>query len=124
MGYRESFVSGSAAMSWSGASPEAIRFHYDVGTEFFRTWLGDELVYSAGRWQEPLTGERIATTLEEAQVAKLDFHLGAVNAGVGRTLLDIGCGWGALMRRAIARYGAKEASGITQIGRASCRERV
>lgn len=96
-----------------GASAAAIRFHYDVGTDFFRTWLGDELVYSAARWKEPLTGERIASTLEHAQAAKLDFHLEAVKAGHGHTLLDIGCGWGALMRRANSRYGAKLAIGVT-----------
>lgn len=113
MGYREVFADGSAVYSGAGASPEAIRFHYDTGTEFFRSWLGDELVYSAGRWREPLTGENIASTLEDAQAAKLDFHLDAVGCGEGKTLLDIGCGWGAAMRRAIARFNAARTIGIT-----------
>jgi len=97
----------------AGASPEAIRFHYDVGTEFFRTWLGDELVYSAARWRDPLTNEVRAATLEQAQTEKLDFHLRAVRANDDSTLLDIGCGWGALIRRATSTYGVKRAIGVT-----------
>src|SRR5579872_6969858 len=88
----------------SGASAEAIRHHYDVGTEFFRTWLGDELVYSAARWSDPLGEGPLLSSLERAQIAKLDFHLRAVRAGTGKSLLDIGFGWGALMRRALSIF--------------------
>jgi len=113
VGYRESFVGGSAAFNGAGASPEAIQFHYDVGTEFFRTWLGEDLVYSAARWREPLSSAPELPTLEAAQTNKLDFHLKSVRAGAGRTLLDIGCGWGAMMRRAIETFGAAESIGAT-----------
>ena len=113
MGYRENFVGGSAAFNGAGASPEAIQFHYDVGTEFFRTWLGDELIYSAARWREPLSSATNLPTLEAAQLNKLDFHLRNVRAGAGRTLLDIGSGWGALMRRAVETFGAAQAFGAT-----------
>jgi cyclopropane-fatty-acyl-phospholipid synthase len=113
VGYRESFADGSAAFNGAGASPEAIQFHYDVGTDFFRTWLGDELIYSAARWREPLSAVRFPRTLEAAQTNKLDFHLRSVRAGGGRRLLDIGCGWGAMMRRAVETFGAAEAIGAT-----------
>jgi cyclopropane-fatty-acyl-phospholipid synthase len=97
----------------AGASPEAIGFHYDIGTEFFKSWLGDELIYSAARWSEPLATSRRPATLEFAQAAKLDFHLNAVGAGGGQSLLDIGFGWGGLIRRAIRVFDVAEAHGIT-----------
>jgi cyclopropane-fatty-acyl-phospholipid synthase len=92
------------AGGYAGASAEAIAFHYDVGTEFYRLWLDPQLVYSAGRWRGPLDrGPLAVPSLEEAQRAKLDFHLDAVRAWECRSLLDIGCGWGALMKRALDR---------------------
>jgi len=97
----------------AGASPEAIRFHYDVGTDFFKSWLGEELVYSAARWSEPLATSNRPATLEFAQAAKLDFHLNAVGAGAGTSLLDIGFGWGGLIRRAIRVFDVAEAHGVT-----------
>ncbi|OBG58781.1 SAM-dependent methyltransferase, partial [Mycobacterium sp. E188] len=48
--------------------------------------------------------ERDDMTLEEAQLAKIDLALGKLNLEPGMTLLDIGCGWGATMRRAIEKY--------------------
>ena len=90
----------------NGAPAEAIRFHYDVGNEFFKLWLDPEMVYSAGRW-------RGVSTLAEAQLAKLDYHLSAIDCGPGSRILDIGCGWGALLRRAVSRYDAARAVGLT-----------
>ena len=43
-------------------------------------------------------------TLEEAQLAKIDLSLGKLGLEPGMTLLDIGCGWGSTLRRAIAKY--------------------
>lgn len=97
----------------AGASAEAIQFHYDVGSEFFRTWLGDDLVYSAARWHDPLSGNSPISTLEHAQTAKLDFHLNAVQAGEGKRILDIGCGWGSLLRRAVDIFDVARAIGVT-----------
>jgi cyclopropane-fatty-acyl-phospholipid synthase len=106
-------IAEARALAHAGASPEAIRFHYDTGTEFFRAWLGEELVYSAGRWGDELTNAPPAKTLEQAQRNKNDFHLNAIRAGEGGSLLDIGCGWGALMRRAIEDFGIVRAVGLT-----------
>jgi cyclopropane-fatty-acyl-phospholipid synthase len=109
VGKREAFAWAEPA----GASAQAIQFHYDIGTNFFRSWLGEELVYSAARWGEPLNGTPHLATLERAQTAKLDFHLNAVRAGAGKRLLDIGCGWGSLLRRAITIFDVAEAIGVT-----------
>src|SRR5262249_2539429 len=73
----------------------------------------DELIYSAARWRDPLSSAPELPTLEAAQTNKIDFHLRSVRAGAGRSLLDIGCGWGAFMRRAVKTFGAAEAIGAT-----------
>ncbi|MBV9992184.1 MAG: class I SAM-dependent methyltransferase [Alphaproteobacteria bacterium] len=90
-----------------GASPQAIQHHYDVGTDFYRLWLDDSLTYSAARWNGP------DSTLESAQRDKIDFHLRAVGAGLNTRLLDIGCGWGATLLRAVDEYGARGCTGLT-----------
>jgi cyclopropane-fatty-acyl-phospholipid synthase len=102
-----------ARPSHFGASPQAIRYHYDFGTEFFRLWLDPDLVYSAARWTQPIGAPAARATLEEAQAAKLDFHLDAVRAGEDTRLLDIGCGWGALLRRGVEKHQVSHASGLT-----------
>jgi cyclopropane-fatty-acyl-phospholipid synthase len=94
----------------SGASPEAIAHHYDVGTNFFSVWLDKNLVYSAARWDRTINP---LETLEQAQDAKLDWHLNAVGAAPGKSVLDIGCGWGALLARATKRFGSASAVGLT-----------
>jgi cyclopropane-fatty-acyl-phospholipid synthase len=95
-----------------GASQEAIQYHYDVGNAFYAPWLGPTMVYSAAIWPDD---RRVECSLEEAQVAKLDWHLdsaGLGSAGEGR-LLDVGCGWGSLMDRALETGRAGEAVGLT-----------
>ena len=95
-----------------GASQEAIQYHYDVGNAFYAPWLGPTMVYSAGLWPDD---RRAPCTLEDAQLAKLDWHLDSAGlaAGGGGRLLDVGCGWGSLMDRALATGRAGEAVGLT-----------
>jgi cyclopropane-fatty-acyl-phospholipid synthase len=89
-----------------GASPEAIRAHYDFNDDFFRLWLGPEMVYSAALFAD-------GDDLDAAQARKLDHHIDAANArGAGR-VLDVGCGWGALLKRLVANAGVKQAVGLT-----------
>jgi cyclopropane-fatty-acyl-phospholipid synthase len=83
----------------------AIGFHYDQPVAFYRTFLGSDLVYSCGYWDEGVT------TLDGAQRAKLDYVLDKIRLRAGQTFLDIGCGWGSLVIRAAER-GAR-ALGIT-----------
>ena len=71
-----------------------VQAHYDLSDDFFRLFLDPTQTYSCAYF------ERDDMTLEEAQLAKIDLALGKLSLQPGMTLLDIGCGWGATMRRA------------------------
>lgn len=75
-----------------------VQAHYDLSDDFFRLFLDPTQTYSCACF------ERDDMTLQEAQIAKIDLALGKLNLEPGMTLLDIGCGWGATMRRAIEKY--------------------
>ena len=85
---------------------EAIRFHYDVSNEFYQLWLDRNMVYSCAYFR---TGQE---DIDTAQEQKLDHICRKLQLKPGERLLDIGCGWGALIRHAVANYGVR-ASGIT-----------
>ena len=84
----------------------AIEHHYDVSNDFYRLWLDEAMVYSCAYF--PSTTE----SLDVAQSAKLDHILNKIMLKPGERLLDIGCGWGALVIRAAKKYGA-QAVGVT-----------
>jgi len=71
---------------------------YDVSDEFFASFLDPTMGYTCAYF------EREDMTLEEAQNAKFDLALGKLNLEPGMTLLDIGCGWGGALQRAIETY--------------------
>ncbi|AMO60037.1 methyltransferase, cyclopropane fatty acid synthase [Mycolicibacterium phlei] len=75
-----------------------VQAHYDLSDEFFRLWLDPSQTYSCAFF------ERDDMTLEEAQQAKVDLALGKLGLQPGMTLLDVGCGWGSTMLRALDRY--------------------
>jgi cyclopropane-fatty-acyl-phospholipid synthase len=77
---------------------ENVQAHYDLSDDFFRLFLDSTQTYSCAYF------ERDHMTLQEAQIAKIDLALGKLGLQSGMTLLDIGCGWGATMRRAVERY--------------------
>jgi cyclopropane-fatty-acyl-phospholipid synthase len=79
-------------------SARNVHAHYDLGNAFYRLFLDEQLVYSCARW----TG---ATTLDEAQHAKLDQLCDLGELAGGERVLELGCGWGALAVTA-ARRGA------------------
>jgi len=83
-----------------------IKFHYDVGNDFYRLFLDPELVYSCAYFED------WEGTLEAAQVAKLDLVCRKLRLKPGDRFLDIGCGWGALVCHAARHYGVI-AHGIT-----------
>ena len=90
----------------TGASSEAIMSHYDMGDDFFRLILGPDLIYSCALFEG-------ADDLATAQNRKLDHHIEAAKAaGTGR-VLDIGCGWGAMLRRLSDHAGVQECVGLT-----------
>src|ERR1700750_415005 len=80
-----------------GGSEAAIQHHYDVSNAFYALWLDETMTYSCALWNE----DDGPGDLADAQRRKLDFHLDAAGAARGRRLLDIGCGWGSLMDRAL-----------------------
>lgn len=77
---------------------EDVQSHYDLSDEFFQLFLDPTQTYSCAYF------ERDDLTLEQAQLAKIDLSLGKLALQPGMTLLDVGCGWGATMRRAIEKY--------------------
>ncbi|MEK9803901.1 MAG: cyclopropane-fatty-acyl-phospholipid synthase family protein [Curvibacter sp.] len=80
---------------------EAVQYHYDVSNDFYQAWLDPRMVYSCAYF------ERGDETLEEAQLKKIDHILTKVQLQPGQRLLDIGCGWGALVIRAAQKFGAR-----------------
>ncbi|MCW2478671.1 cyclopropane fatty acyl phospholipid synthase [Candidatus Symbiopectobacterium sp. NZEC135] len=72
--------------------------HYDLGNDLFSLMLDTHMQYSCGYWKE-------ATTLEQAQQAKLRMICEKLQLQPGMTLLDIGCGWGGLAAYAARHYG-------------------
>src|SRR6266571_4940649 len=91
-------------------SPErdrrAATFHYDVSNDFYRLWLDRQMVYSCAYFQSP------DDELDTAQERKLDYLCRKLRLRAGQRLLDIGCGWGALVIHA-AKYWGVHAEGIT-----------
>jgi cyclopropane-fatty-acyl-phospholipid synthase len=75
-----------------------VQAHYDLSNEFFALFQDPTKTYSCAYFP------REDMTLHEAQVAKLDLTLDKLGLEPGMTLLDIGCGWGSVMKRAIERY--------------------
>jgi len=77
---------------------EDVQAHYDLSDDFFELFLDPTRTYSCAYF------ERDDMTLEEAQIAKIDLALGKLGLQPGMTLLDVGCGWGATMMRAVDLY--------------------
>jgi cyclopropane-fatty-acyl-phospholipid synthase len=83
-----------------------IQHHYDVSNAFYRLWLDERMVYSCAYFRTE------TDSLDQAQAQKLDHICRKLLLAPGEELLDIGCGWGALILHAARVYGVK-ATGIT-----------
>ncbi|AJE03139.1 SAM-dependent methyltransferase [Geobacter pickeringii] len=106
---------------------QAIGFHYDISNDFYRLWLDRRMVYSCAYFSSA------DDELDPAQERKLDYICRKLRLERGERLLDIGCGWGAMVMHAARHYGV-DALGITlsaaqaelaagEIGRAGLGER-
>lgn len=94
---------------YQGASKQAIQHHYDVSNEFYQLWLDETLSYSCALWEE---GESY-DALEIAQIRKLDYYINQVKTPKLKRVLEIGCGWGALLRRLVEVHQVETAIGLT-----------
>jgi cyclopropane-fatty-acyl-phospholipid synthase len=89
-----------------GRDRRAVRHHYDVGNDFFALFLDRSMTYSCAYFSGG------ASTLEEAQEAKLELVCAKLGLREGERVLDVGCGWGSFVLHAAMRHGVK-AVGIT-----------
>lgn len=87
----------------------AVSHHYDTSNDFFALFLDSLMVYSCAHFLDP------DEPLEQAQQRKIDMICRKLELGPGDRFLDVGCGWGALVVHAAARYGV-EATGVTISG--------
>ena len=85
---------------------DAIHHHYDVSNRFYELLLGPSMTYTCACFVTP------ETKLEEAQAAKYDLVARKLGLEPGMRLLDVGCGWGSMVRHAVTHYGVT-AVGVT-----------
>ncbi|TIP12855.1 cyclopropane-fatty-acyl-phospholipid synthase family protein [Mesorhizobium sp.] len=83
----------------SGSSQQAIQHHYDISNAFYRLFLDERMVYSCGYFTD------FANSIDQAQKDKLDHICRKLRLKPGERLLDIGCGWGAMLIHAAKHYG-------------------
>lgn len=89
------------------ATLQDIQFHYDVGNDFFDLFLDRQYkIYSCAVWET-------ADTLELAQAKKLDRIASFAKVKSGGSVLDVGCGWGGMMRYLLEEYHAGKVVGLT-----------
>ncbi|MGV8981235.1 class I SAM-dependent methyltransferase [Clostridium sp.] len=79
-------------------SKDNIEFHYDIGNDFYKLWLDDNMTYSCGYFESD------TDSLNQAQKNKINYILKKLNLEEGQSLLDIGCGWGELIIEAAKQY--------------------
>ena len=96
-----------------------VHHHYDIGNDFYRLWLDRQMVYTCAYFPNPNTG------LEEAQIAKFDHVCRKLRLKAGETVVEAGCGWGALALHMAKRYGVTvKAYNISKEQLAVARERA
>ncbi|QDT42598.1 Cyclopropane-fatty-acyl-phospholipid synthase [Gimesia alba] len=83
------------------AARSNIHHHYDIGNDFYKLWLDQQLAYTCAYFSDP------EMSLEAAQIAKMDHVCRKVGLKPGDTVVEAGCGWGALALHMAKFYGAK-----------------
>ena len=100
-------------------SPDNIQHHYDIGNDFYRLWLDEQLVYTCAYFPDPSVG------LEDAQVAKMDHVCRKLDLRPGERVIEAGCGWGALALHMARHCGVQvRAYNISRAQIAHARERA
>ena len=102
----EDFTDEGPSDGSSVENKKNIGYHYDVSNAFYELWLDPEMVYTCSYFTD------FSNSLEQAQLDKLEMCCRRLRLKPDETLLDIGCGWGALSCYAAQRYGVK-AYGVT-----------
>ncbi len=118
---RDSSVDGLAGRNpyVSGSNKEAITHHYDISNAFYRLFLDERMVYSCGYFKDFENG------IDQAQFDKLDHICRKLRLKPGETLLDIGCGWGAMLIHAAKHYGVVgHGVSLSEAQTALARERI
>lgn len=101
------------------ASRHNIHRHYDIGNDFYKLWLDPQLVYTCAYYPTP------STTLEDAQIAKMEYVCRKLQLQPGETVIETGCGWGALSLHMAREYGVSvKAYNISHEQIAFARERA
>ncbi|MFZ2160957.1 MAG: cyclopropane-fatty-acyl-phospholipid synthase family protein [Sideroxyarcus sp.] len=96
-----------------------IQHHYDIGNDFYKLWLDERMVYTCAYFPKP------DASLEEAQLAKMDHICRKLNLQPGETVVEAGCGWGALAMHMAKHYGVTvQAYNISREQIAHARERA
>jgi len=93
-------------LHWGGrntlsASQKNIHHHYDIGNDFYRLWLDENLLYTCAYFEEP------TASLEQAQCAKMDHVCRKLELRPGETVIEAGCGWGGFALHMAKRYGVR-----------------
>jgi cyclopropane-fatty-acyl-phospholipid synthase len=79
-----------AHLNWKRKARRNVAHHYDIGNDFYRLWLEEDMQYSCGYFTDP------ANSLEQAQLDKKAHLAAKLHLKPGQRVLDIGCGWGGL----------------------------
>ena len=80
-------------------SRQNIHHHYDIGNAFYALWLGATMAYTCAYYPAP------EATLDEAQTAKMDHVCRKLRLRPGESVVEAGCGWGALALHMARHYG-------------------
>jgi len=96
-----------------------VQHHYDIGNEFYRLWLDSQMLYTCAYFPSTTTG------LEQAQIAKMDRVCRKLRLKPGETVVEAGCGWGALALHMARHYGVRvQAYNLSREQLAFARERA
>jgi cyclopropane-fatty-acyl-phospholipid synthase len=101
LSFREWFALHVASPNTLRVSRQNVHYHYDIGNDFYQLWLDRELVYTCALFP---SGD---ASLEDAQVAKMDLVCRKLALRPGDSVIEAGCGWGALALHMARKYGAR-----------------